>query len=81
VATELTLASGAPVIGPDPVGLTGTAGSAVPGSVSGDGTSFTVTVKKAQTPPGPLALAAGDTPRHLQRAAGIRHAADLGEGR
>jgi hypothetical protein len=74
VATELTLASGAPAIGPDPAGLTGNAGSATPGGLSADGTSFTVTVNEAQAAPGPPPITAAALPRHNHRAPAVRHA-------
>jgi hypothetical protein len=72
--------SGGPAIGPGPVGLAGSAGSATPGDLSADGTSFAVTLEEAQTPAGPAPIAAASLPRHAHRAPGVQHTPPLWEG-
>jgi hypothetical protein len=67
--TELTLAGGAPPIGPMPIGFPvaarGAARGAVPSPLAASGTSFTVTVNQERVPPGgPPPLAAPDRLRH-----------------
>jgi hypothetical protein len=63
--TEITLAGGAPGIGPMPAAQPARTGLAVPSALSDSGSSFTVTVSQQPQPQGPPApLAAPDRLRH-----------------